>query len=117
MKKKEYMVLALLQSEHFTFTALGRTGKEARDNMKALWDAHIREYMDGRGEHRTPFSEYEDGVWYIPMAVGDGVRDGGSLVAEGGKGIPPRLRREKQEAWDKEYEKANHDAGRGRNAW
>ena len=78
------IVVATMDTRHFHFMAVGTDREHAEAALTAAWAKHCDEYnvpMDPEDED-TPFAEWY-GVNYTTMEIGDGVRDGGDLLARG----------------------------------
>lgn len=69
------MILATLETRHYSFTALGRDTAHARRVMEATWTQHCRD----TGAEMT-WAELEDDVNYLEISPGEGYRDDRRVV-------------------------------------
>jgi hypothetical protein len=68
------MVIATLNTAHFSFMAAGETKADALKALKKGWKAHAFEYRRFNNPIQ-PFSYYEDGVGYTNLKPGECARD------------------------------------------
>jgi hypothetical protein len=66
------MIVATLDTRHFSFVALGETERDALIAIRRGWNAH-RKLTRG---HAGPWSEFADSVRFIEIAPGQCSRDG-----------------------------------------
>lgn len=71
------MILARLETSHFSFIALGVDREHAEATMRQAWDRHAKEYR-----HRgvLPFEEFAEDVNYSEIERGGALRDGEPLL-------------------------------------
>lgn len=72
------IVIATLETSHFTFTATGTTRQEANNSLLEAWAKHAAQYSGA--DTRYALDAINDGeINYIEMPLGSTARDGSVL--------------------------------------
>ncbi len=73
-----------MESQHYSWHAIGHTEDEARDALAKVWDAHMERVADdsfGYGDVLPGAQAVEDyGANVYPIRLGVGLRDGAEII-------------------------------------